>query len=76
MSNAINVLKIFKENTDFNVSRDAVTEYISRIIDGIGDNVPEIEKITIKHDRKTISEEDIIEFFSIVGKEVLGNKKN
>lgn len=73
MSNIINMSKLFKENTNLHVSPAAVKEYISRIIDGVEDNVPEIEKITKKHGRKTIYEEDIIEFFGIVGNSVLND---
>ena len=68
--NMINVGKIMRENTKLRVSPSAVQEYLSRIVEHIEQNMPEIEKICIRKKRKTITDEDIIEFFSYIGSSI------
>ena len=68
--NMINVGKIMRENTKLRVSPSAVQEYLSRIVEHIEQNMPGIEKICIRKKRKTITDEDIIEFFSYIGSSI------
>jgi histone H3/H4 len=81
-NNVINVNKLVHENAithnnekyarkeKFQVSPAAIYEYVSRIIDHITDNTPYIAEIAQKHGRKTIMEQDVIEFFGFVESEV------
>ena len=59
-----------RENTKLRVSPSAVQEYLSRIVEHIEQNMPGIEKICIRKKRKTITDEDIIEFFSYIGSSI------
>ena len=53
------------------VSPEAVKELSGRIKDKLYDIAPELDKIALKHGRKTIMEEDVIELFSFVENDVL-----
>ena len=48
----------------FNVSPEAVNEYLDRILAGLEVNVPAIAKIAQDDGRKTILPRDVIQFFS------------
>jgi histone H3/H4 len=76
-ANVININKLMHENAKqyngklktetFHVSSGAVKEFSTRIIDRIVDFTPGLCDIAKKHNRKTIMEEDVIEFFGHVG---------
>jgi len=68
--NVVNVGKLMHEYSELNVSPRAVEELSKRIVDKMYDVVPDFDKIAKSHDRKTIMEEDIIEFFSIYGRDI------
>jgi len=79
--NVVNVNKLMHENTlfrkglfgkRFNVSPGAVHEFSVRIMDRIGDYTPLLCKIARRHDRLTVQEEDVIELFSYVGMDPVG----
>jgi len=69
--NVVNVNKLMHKNSKLNVSPKAVKELSSRIIDKLFDLAPDLDKIALKHGRKTIMEEDVIELFSFVDNDVL-----
>jgi len=72
VSEVVNVGKLFRTAArPFYVQPRAVQEYISRVVDHIEDNVFVIKRIAEGHGRKTIYEDDVIQFFSIVGHEVV-----
>jgi len=74
--NVVNVAKLIRENarTDTQrlwVSKEAITEWTSRIIDRIEDYIPLISEQVEREKRKKITEDDIIKFFSKVGRDVI-----
>lgn len=78
--NVVNIDKLMHDNAffhrgqtkiKFNVSPSAVQEYSSRIIDNIGDNTPILCEIAQKHGRKTVMEQDVIELFGFVDRNVI-----
>lgn len=76
MSNVVNINKLMHENAvlrkdRFKVRPDAVREYSSRVVDRIIDFTPGICEIAQKHNRKTVTEMDVIEFFSVYGSDVV-----
>jgi len=77
MSNCVvNVGRLMRENAvidgiRFRVSPDAVNEWVSRVVDRIIDFTPELCRIAKEDSRKTIMEQDVVAFFSIVGRDVL-----
>ena len=81
LGNVVNVNKLMHENAKhyngklkpekYYVSPGAVKEFSSRIVDRIVDFTPELCNIAKKHNRKTIMEDDIIELFSHVGRDVV-----
>lgn len=54
-----------KRNTKdhFRVSPGAIQEYLERIVDSIETNMPIVSDIAKRHNRSTVFEEDIIEYF-------------
>jgi len=67
VSQVVNVGKLFRESVrPLRVQPDAVQEYISRIVDHIGDNGPGIARFTEGRGRMTITEGDVIKFFSLM----------
>jgi len=66
MKEAINVGKLIRQQCKFNVSKQAVQEYIDRIKVGIEINIPQIEKIAKNKGKKTVQEDDVLEFFGFV----------
>lgn len=68
--NAINVGKLMREYSELNVSPKAVEELSGRILDRIFDISPYFDKIAKSHDRKTVMEEDVVEFFGVYGRNV------
>jgi len=74
--NVVNVAKLIRENayTDSQklwVSKGAIAEWTSRIIDRIEDYIPLISEQVERENRKKITEEDIIKFFSKVGRDII-----
>ena len=57
----LNLGLLMRNATSCNVSKEAVQEYKSRVEDAIYDNMLEFEKIAGSHNRKTISEDHVIE---------------
>lgn len=69
--NIININKLMHSNTKLNVSPGAVRELSGRIVDKLHDLAPELDKIAIRHDRKTVMENDVIELFGYINVEIL-----
>jgi len=74
--NVVNVAKLIRENahTDTQrlwVSKEAISEWVSRIIDRIEDYIPLISEQVERENRKKITEDDIIKFFSKIGRDVI-----
>jgi len=64
-SEVVNIGKLFRSAAKpLRVQPEAVQEYISRIVDHIGDSVPEMVVVAEKYGRKTIYEGDVIEYLS------------
>lgn len=59
----------------FNVSPEAVNEYLDRILAGLEVNVPAIAKIAHDDGRKTILPRDVIQFFSYMESSTEAPKK-
>ena len=57
----INLGILMRRATSCNVSKEAIQEYKSRVEDAIYDNMLEFENIAGSHNRKTISENHVIE---------------
>ena len=82
VSQVINIGKMMKFNaftekgkrnikTRLRVSPGAIQEYMGRVIDGVETNLPLISIIAKKHNRSTVFEEDIIEFFGLKSSNVI-----
>ncbi len=69
--NAINVGKLMHKYCKLKVSPAAVKELSGRILDKLYDMAPKIDEIAKSHGRKTIRDEDVIEFFSVLGNNVM-----
>ena len=59
------------EYCNLKISPLVVKEISGRIIDKLYDIAPDLDKIAKTHDRKTIMEEDVVEFFSVYGSDVV-----
>jgi len=70
-SNIVNINKQMHENSKLKVSPAAVKEVSSRINDKLYDLAIIFDKIALKHGRKTVMEEDVIEAFGFVGNDIL-----
>ena len=68
--NVINVNRLIHEYCKLKVSPGAVKEISGRIIDKLHDMAPDLDKIAKRHGRKTVMEEDVIEFFGYIEKDV------
>ena len=55
----------------YKVSPSAVHEYSVRVSERIVDYMPELCHIAMRHGRKTVMEEDVIELFGIIGRDVV-----
>lgn len=73
VSNTLNVGKIMRLNSGrYNVSPTAVFEMKDRIEMFLERNMPYIVKRTESHERKTVNDDDIVEFFSFIGNDIDG----
>jgi len=63
MKTTINVGKEIRNNTELKVSKEAVEEYIDRVISAIDPNILMAECLAKEEGRKTIMKEDIEELF-------------
>ena len=81
-SQVINIGKMMKINaftekgkrnikTRLRVSPDAIQEYISRVEDSIETNLPLISMVAKAHNRSTIFENDITDFFGLKSSNVV-----
>ena len=57
--------------TRLRVSPSAIQEYMGRVIDGVETNMPLISIIAKKHNRSTVFEDDITEFFGLKSSNVV-----
>lgn len=81
----LNVNKIMHENAiieyktiedeKFQVSPKAVHEYTVRVREHIETYMPLICEITKKHGRKIVTDDDIVEFFGFVGRDIINKKE-
>lgn len=81
----LNVNKIMHENAvieyktiedeKFQVSALAVHEYTTRVREHIQNYMPLICEITKKHGRKTVTDDDVVEFFGFVGRDIINEKE-
>jgi histone H3/H4 len=71
-SNVLNVGKVVRSYSgDFRVSPGAVHELVSRLDLWFELNMKELCKVSRGHGRKTVMEDDVVEFFSVRNNEVL-----
>jgi len=65
-SNVLNVGKIVRSYSgDFRVSPGAVKELVGRLDLWFEINTKELCKVSRSHGRKTVMEDDVVEFFSV-----------
>jgi len=69
--NVVNVHKLMHNNSKLRISPEAITELSSRIVDKLYDLAPEFDENALKHGRKTIFDEDIIEVLGHIGNNIL-----
>ncbi len=69
--NVINVGNLMRKYCKLKVSPVAVKEISGRIVDKLYDLSPDLDRIAKSHGRKTIMEEDAIELFSVLGRDVI-----
>jgi histone H3/H4 len=69
--NVVNVSKLLHEYCKSNVSPGAVKELSGCIVDKLYDLAPGLDKIAKRHGRKTIMEENVIEFLGYIEKDVI-----
>lgn len=72
-SNVLNIGKIMRSSSDgFRVAPGAVKEMSSRINDWFETNIPGLCDMSKSHGRKTIMEDDVVEFFGLKKNGFLG----
>jgi histone H3/H4 len=69
--NVVNVSKLMHDNSKLRISPEAVKELVSRFQDKLYDLAPLFDKTALRHGRKTVFDEDIIEVLSFADNEIL-----
>ena len=71
-SNVLNIGKIVRANSGkYRVSPGAVHELVGRLDLWFELNTKELCRVTRSHNRHTVSEDDVVEFFSLKKNEIL-----
>lgn len=63
MKESIKIGQVMRKHTNLNVSKGAIKEYLTRVLDAVDPNMNELEQIALSDGRKTIMEEHVIRYF-------------
>jgi histone H3/H4 len=63
MKESIKIGQEMRANTNMHVSKEAIKEYMTRVLDAVDPNMNELEQIALNDGRKTIMREHVVRYF-------------